>query len=632
MAEREKDKGAAMSQIQWNSSTGGFFNSLLNWLGGVVPGATDTAVLGAGSAPYTVICQAGVLGLPLGGTQAVGAIQTAANATLEVLGGIDVLNVLGGTTTFSAANGAGGGANLGAVEVQNALYTVPILGTMLGGSANFEIGGVFDNVGSIALDGLAPVSGLSNADQMTMLTADGATTLTGGGVIKLSNDVLNLITGTAGAVLTNVNNVISGAGSITGVQLVNKLAGAIDADQALPLIIDAFGTTVNQGLLEATKGGALVLNGNIDNAGGTILADAGRVILGGVTITNGALVAGLSGSFVVLQAANAVLDGGLNGVNINGPLTLYSTASMTVEGALNNFGELLIKAGKGQTNTQLLVGAPGVILSGAGKILLNALSSVITSAAGQATLTNLDNLIRGSGLLGKGLLTLINGVNGTIAGAGPAGLVIDTGLTAIENAGVITAVKDGQTLIKSIIDNTGALESQGGTLTALNAVTGPGQGIVRGGMLVFGLSFAQNVIFQGAGVLQLAQSQSYTGTISGFSKTGATSLDLRDIGFVNPGEATYSGTGSGGVLTVTDGAHTAQVAMTGDYLGTTFVAESDGHGGADIIDQATPGAKVHGFIAAAAALEDKPSAGASLTHDHQPARMSMLAKPAAMAA
>ena len=358
-----------MALVQWNASGGGFFNNILDWLGGAAPGAQDTAVLGAQSSPYTVVSQAGVLGLPLGGTQSVGAVQTAADATLQVLGGIDPLRLLGGATTFSAQNGTGGGANLGVIDVQNALYTVPVLGTVLGGGANLQIGGVFNNVGAIDLNALAPVAGLSQAEQTASLTAVGGTTLNGGGVINLSNEAFNLITGAAGAVLTNVNNTIQGSGSILGVQLINQAAGAIAADQQIPLVIDAFGTTVNQGLLEATHGGTLKLGGNINNVGGTILADAGRVILGGVTITGGALSAGVAGAFVAYEGADALLSGGLNGIGISAPLILYANAMLTLEGAVNNFGKLLIKAGKGQNNTQLLIGAPGVILSGGGQIL-----------------------------------------------------------------------------------------------------------------------------------------------------------------------------------------------------------------------------------------------------------------------
>jgi hypothetical protein len=502
---------------------------------------------------------------------------------------------------------------------------------VLGGSANFQIGGVFNNVGSIALDALAPATGLADTDQMAQLTAVGATTLTGGGVITLSNQALNVITGLAGAVLTNVNNTIEGAGSITGVQLINQVGGAIAADQALPLIIAAYGTVVNQGLLEATHGGTLKLGGNFDNTGGTILADAGRVVIGGATIVNGTIFATGAGAFVGLQGIDALIGGGLDGINILGPLNLTTNAQVTIEGAINNFGKLLIRTGRGQSNTELLIGAPGAILSGGGEIFLTAASSVISGVIADATLTNLNDQIKGSGLLGKGVLTLINGVKGTIAGAGPAGLIIDTGITQIENDGLITAIKGGQTLIKSLIKNDGVLESQGGTLISLNAVSGSGEGIVHGGTLAFASSFAQAVVFQGSGVLQLAQSQSYAGPVTGFSRKGATAFDLKDIGFTGPGEATYSGTRSGGLLTVTDGTHTAQIAMVGDYLNTTFVAAGDGHGGTLVSDHANA-PSIPRFAAAAASLGAGAGGSVHTSPDLSNVHISVLARPAVVGA
>jgi hypothetical protein len=43
----------------------------------------------------------------------------------------------------------------------------------------------------------------------------------------------------------------------------------------------------------------------------------------------------------------------------------------------------------------------------------------------------------------------------------------------------------------------------------------------------------------------------------------------------------------GGTLSVTDGSHTVNVALLGNYLASTFVASSDGHGGTSIIDPPT---------------------------------------------
>jgi hypothetical protein len=75
--------------------------------------------------------------------------------------------------------------------------------------------------------------------------------------------------------------------------------------------------------------------------------------------------------------------------------------------------------------------------------------------------------------------------------------------------------------------------------------------------------------------------------VSGFSLTGGTSLDLRDIAFVGSGEATFSGTASQGVLTVTDGTHTAHITLIGNYTASSFVASSDGQGGVSIVDPNT---------------------------------------------
>jgi hypothetical protein len=61
-------------------------------------------------------------------------------------------------------------------------------------------------------------------------------------------------------------------------------------------------------------------------------------------------------------------------------------------------------------------------------------------------------------------------------------------------------------------------------------------------------------------------------------------LDLRDINPATVQTPTYSGTSSGGTLTVTDGTHSANIALLGNYLASTFVASSDGHGGTAIVD------------------------------------------------
>jgi hypothetical protein len=71
-------------------------------------------------------------------------------------------------------------------------------------------------------------------------------------------------------------------------------------------------------------------------------------------------------------------------------------------------------------------------------------------------------------------------------------------------------------------------------------------------------------------------------TVAGM--TGQDTLDLRDISFATIQSPTYSGTSAGGTLSVSDGTHNAKIALLGNYLASTFVAPSDGHGGTNVVD------------------------------------------------
>jgi probable HAF family extracellular repeat protein len=96
-----------------------------------------------------------------------------------------------------------------------------------------------------------------------------------------------------------------------------------------------------------------------------------------------------------------------------------------------------------------------------------------------------------------------------------------------------------------------------------------------------------SVVFTGAtGALQLDQSQNFTGQISGFG--GQDQIDLRDVSYSANTTLGYAAnnSNSGGTLTVSDGTHTANLALLGQYSATSFTAASDGHGGTLITDPA----------------------------------------------
>jgi hypothetical protein len=77
-------------------------------------------------------------------------------------------------------------------------------------------------------------------------------------------------------------------------------------------------------------------------------------------------------------------------------------------------------------------------------------------------------------------------------------------------------------------------------------------------------SFASNT-----GTLKLDDSQHYTGTVAGL--VGQDALDLADINYATVQTPTYlNQTSSGETVRVTDGTHTANIALLGNYMASVF--------------------------------------------------------------
>ncbi len=302
-----------------------------------------------------------------------------------------------------------------------------------------------------------------------------------------------------------------------------------------------------------------------------------------------------------LQVARAFTVTGGTGTGLNaGKITLADGAVFTLSGAFDNTGLVAVAATAGRATLSI---SGRATLTGGGQILLaNSLGDKIVGTSASAVLDNVQNLITGGGYLGGGRLTLINEAGGRIVSEGPnVPLIVGTGLNTIVNAGLIEAAGVGVT-IRSPVANTGILKAEGGVLLLYRAVSGSGRAEIAGGKLDFASTFSQNVAFIGAGTLELAHSLTYGATVSGFSRAGATSLDLRDIAFGGSTTASYAGTASSGILTVSDGSHTAHIHLAGDYLGAAFKVGTDGLGGTSVTagTKAPIAGPVHAFVAAMA--------------------------------
>jgi hypothetical protein len=86
------------------------------------------------------------------------------------------------------------------------------------------------------------------------------------------------------------------------------------------------------------------------------------------------------------------------------------------------------------------------------------------------------------------------------------------------------------------------------------------------------------------GTLKLDNSATFAGTVAGMS--GQDTIDFADIDPTKVQTPSYSGDTSGGTLGVTDGTHTANIALIGSYLASAFAASSDGHEGTNVVEHA----------------------------------------------
>ncbi|MHB8531052.1 MAG: hypothetical protein ACYC8V_16265, partial [Caulobacteraceae bacterium] len=300
-------------------------------------------------------------------------------------------------------------------------------------------------------------------------------------------------------------------------------------------------------------------------------------------------------------AGSALFTGGSDtwsNLTLSAARTSIAGAAVTLSGALTSTSRVAA------TGT-ITVAAAGATLSGNGSLTLgNAAGNKIVGANASATLTNVGERLGGAGNIGGGSLTLVNQAKGSIVSAGSTGLTIDTGASTVANAGLIEAGKGTTLTVKSAVANTGRLGvAAGGTVILDGPITGTGSAFVAGGALEALGAFNEKVSFVGSGVLELADSQAYTAKVSGFSKTATTSFDLLDIAYTQGVTGTTyqdNGKKTGGVLTVTDGTHTARINMVGDFSASTFTVASDGHGGTLIVDPKAGAATA--FAQAAAAL------------------------------
>jgi autotransporter passenger strand-loop-strand repeat protein len=157
-------------------------------------------------------------------------------------------------------------------------------------------------------------------------------------------------------------------------------------------------------------------------------------------------------------------------------------------------------------------------------------------------------------------------VKGTqyVYGSAVADIVRSGGLVVVESGGSVSGLQ---------VFSGGAVDVvSGGTVS--DAVISCGSLEIAGG----GAADTVTFVTSAGGTLQLDASQLFSGTIAGFGQPDY--LDLTDIAFGGATTLGFSEAGNNlsGVLTVTDGTHTANLTLLGQYVTGQFTMASDGHG------------------------------------------------------
>jgi len=521
------------------------------------------------------------------------------------------------------------------------------VGTIQGGGGTLALGGDIGTMRNVGAGGsfTSGASGSFTGFGTYDLTPTGGAYVNGVSVLDADQRLIVSAYMTAAGVMGGAGSMTVTAGGVIGANYVTPFRldlgsivndGSIEAHGPGGIVIS--GAVANQGLITASTKSSVTFEAGsvVDNEGGTIQSAGGAVALDGAEIQGGVLAATGGGGFRA-QGGGNVLDGaGGEAVTLSGRLSLLDGASLTLDGSILDEGEIAVLGGAEPTD--LIVGAGGATLAGGGAVVMSdsGQNRILAAAGGAVTLTN-DDRIYGAGSISDSNLTLVNGAGGLIEADDAAPLVISTGANTVQNAGVLESDGTGGLVVRNAIDNTGRLIADGGDLTVDGAVGGTGGAWIADGVLSFRSTFSQNVTFAGKyGELVLGRSQSFAGAIAGFSKTGATALDLEDIEFDGSTKTSYAGTATSGILTVTDGRHTAHIELLGDYLGSTFTVSTDGHGGTLVVDPAsTPAAaapaQAHGFVAVMASF-GAATGGSSAASEGVHATTPVLAAPRMTAA
>ena len=432
-----------------------------------------------------------------------------------------------------------------------------------------NVGGGINIFGQLNLD--------SSGSNTSLAFSGGDLSFTGGGNFNLSNHTTNRIFSTINTdrLTLEATMTLTGAGQIGLGQTKLTNRGTMNANQSNTLTIDptdGAGGVINSGVMKATVGGTLVLqggsfensegmtNGEIqaDNAtvnvssssvtGGVVtIVGTGEIKLNTGTISGGTVTNSATG-IIRSDSGSSTLGGIVNNVG-GGQIIIDDATTLTLvnTGTYTNNGDLLVNSAG--NNTTLTVGGGEVTVGGTGTITLSNFTTnrILGAVNTDRLVLGVDQTLAGAGQIGVGTMKLTN--HGTINANQSNLLTIDptNGAQGVINSGTLKAT-GGRTLVLQ----GGTFENfDGGTLGQIladNATVNVSASTVSGGM----------VATLGTGELKLNSSAVTGGTVN----NSATGIIRSDTSTNTLGGIV---TNVGGGQIIIDDATTLTLVNTGTY-------------------------------------------------------------------
>ena len=245
-----------------------------------------------------------------------------------------------------------------------------------GNILNFDPGTILSVFGTQIINA-GQINVISGGGQNAALELENNVTLSGNGKLTLSNSggggTAFIYQAAGGLTLTN-QSTIQGAADIglNGLSLINQ--GTVDANtsgQTLELVSMSNGVNNAGGLLRASNGGLLFVDGITVGGGGTITATTGGTVqLVGNTVVQGGTLNNNGGTLGTPAGNSATLDGSTaaGAITINGTYLNAAGADTYALGTINNTNNFLMNSGVALIG--IVLAAINVTLQGGGTVTL----------------------------------------------------------------------------------------------------------------------------------------------------------------------------------------------------------------------------------------------------------------------